>query len=59
MTTVATVLWIVGVPLIVWGLLSIARAVRRVADVLYEATKGNGRPLILPYGSQTPSDPRR
>ena len=45
MTTLGIVLCIVGVLLIVWGQLSIARAVRRVADVLFEVTKRQG-PLI-------------
>jgi hypothetical protein len=57
MTTLGIVLCIVGVLLIVWGQLSIARAVRRVADVLFEVTKRPG-PLIQPFGSQTPPDPR-
>jgi len=45
MTILETILWIVSVLLIVWGQLSIAQAVRRVADVLYEAIKRQ-EPLI-------------
>ena len=50
-------LWIVSVLLIVWALRSIAIAVRRVADVLYQAALPNAGVLERPLGPADRYDP--